>query len=192
MDKRRVYRNIREELSTMKLNLKNITIRRNIITAEIDSSSLYVSRFSKFEDDKTYTASISEQKKKRSINQNNLLWALISKITKAIAGERATAEDEEEIYAQLLEKYGISVPAFILPEDLNKYVRLNRVVKTYGETDGLLRIRAFPGSSRYTSKEMNMLIEGALDELADLGIWDADIVQMSQDYQELMKQDAKQ
>ena len=192
MDKRRVYRNIREELSTMKLNLKNITIRRNIITAEIDSSSLYVSRFSKFEDDKTYTASISEQKKKRSINQNNLLWALISKIAKAIAGERATAEDEEEIYAQLLEKYGISVPAFILPEDLNKYVRLNRVVKTYGETDGLLRIRAFPGSSRYTSKEMNMLIEGALDELADLGIWDADIVQMSQDYQELMKQDAKQ
>lgn len=192
MDKRRVYRNIREELSTMKLNLKKIQIRRNIITAEIDSSSLYVSRFSKFEDDKTYTASISEQKKKRSINQNNLLWALISKITKAIAGERATAEDEEEIYAQLLEKYGISVPAFILPEDLNKYVRLNRVVKTYGETDGLLRIRAFPGSSRYTSKEMNMLIEGALDELADLGIWDADIVQMSQDYQELMKQDAKQ
>ena len=176
----------------MKLNLKNITIRRNIITAEIDSSSLYVSRFSKFEDDKTYTASISEQKKKRSINQNNLLWALISKIAKAIAGERATAEDEEEIYAQLLEKYGISVPAFILPEDLNKYVRLNRVVKTYGETDGLLRIRAFPGSSRYTSKEMNLLIEGALDEAADLGIWDADIVQMSQDYQELMKQDAKQ
>lgn len=176
----------------MKLNLKNITIRRNIITAEIDSSSLYVSRFSKFEDDKTYIASISEQKKKRSINQNNLLWALISKITKAIAGERATAEDEEEIYAQLLEKYGISVPAFILPEDLNTYVRLNRVVKTYGETDGLLRIRAFPGSSRYTSKEMNMLIEGALDELADLGIWDADIVQMSQDYQELMKENAKQ
>lgn len=176
----------------MKLNLKNITIRRNIITAEIDSSSLCVSRFSKFEDEKLYTASISEQKKKRSINQNNLLWALISKIAKAIAGERATAEDEEEIYAQLLEKYGISVPAFILPEDLNTYVRLNRVVKTYGETDGLLRIRAFPGSSRYTSKEMNLLIEGALDEAADLGIWDADIVQMSQDYQELTKQDAKQ
>lgn len=176
----------------MKLNIKNIKITRNIITAEIDTSSLYVSRFSQFDESKTYTANINEQKKKRSINQNNLLWALISKIAKAIAGERAAAEDEEEIYAQLLEKYGLSVPAFILPEDLNTYVRLNRVVKTYGEIGGLLRIRAFPGSSRYSTKEMNILIEGALDELADLGIWDADIVQMSMDYQELKKQDAKQ
>ena len=176
----------------MKLQVRNVKIKGNKLEADIDNSSLYVSRFASFDDEKLYAASITETKKKRSINQNNLLWALISKLAKATAGERATAEDEEEIYADLLEKYGISVPAYILPEDLNTYVRLNRVVKTYGVTDGLLRIRAFPGSSRYTTKEMNLLIEGALDELAALGIWDADIVQMTQDYQELIKRDAEQ
>lgn len=177
----------------MKLNITKIKINGNVLTADIDRSSLYVSKFSQFEDSKVYTANISEQKKKRSINQNNLLWALISKLAKATAGDRATAEDEEEIYANLLELYGVSVPAYILPEDLNTYVRLNRVVKSYGATDdGMLRIRMFPGSSTYSSKEMNLLIEGALDELANLGIYDSDIIGYMDDFEELKKQDAKQ
>lgn len=163
----------------MKLLLKNIKINKDgTIIADVDRSALHFARSVTFDKDKEYCASITEAKHKRSLNQNAMLWSLISKIAKETCGDRATAEDEERVYVGLIEKYGISIPAYILPEHLETYVRLNRMVKVYWETDGLLSVRAYPGSSRYTTKEMNALIDGALDEMEELGIVDDEVLEM--------------
>ena len=41
------------------------------------------------------------------------------------------------------------------------------------------------GSSKYTTREFSILVEGILDELAALGIYDSEIAELTEEYKEL-------
>lgn len=105
--------------------------------------------------------------KKRSKNANDYFWEIVGKIADKL---RAT---KEEIYFELLKKYGQSITVTV-KEDVD----MDRAGFKYYELmkDGLkngvkfVAYRVFIGSSQYNTEEMSVLIDGARQEAADLGI----------------------
>lgn len=112
-----------------------------------------------FDESKVYTFDIKERKNKRSINQNSLLWKLIS--------ELAILTDNEpmSIYISALENANAKYEWIAgLPNIENELKRNFRAVQPYGTVtteDGkeLVRYKVYIGSSKFDSSEMTKLID---------------------------------
>ena len=149
--------------------------------------SLSVSGFQKqlanmtFQNSKDFeeiSVEIKQHKKNRSLDQNAMLWSLITKLSQEINGSRSK-KDTEELYCQLLEKANVnSVFMIVLPKVEETLKKLFRVVIKRGEKieEGktLNKYQCWVGSSQLDTKEMNELIEYVLDELASNGIFDTE------------------
>lgn len=117
---------------------------------------------------------ISGLKVKRSLNSNNLFWEYVTRIAeKTCAKGDSLTKAKDSIYLELLKEYGQSITVTVKEgTDLEKagfrfYERLK---------DGLINgtkfvaYRLFIGSSQYTKEQMSVLIEGAKNRAAELGI----------------------
>lgn len=110
---------------------------------------------------------IHGEKVKRSLNANYLFWEYVGKIADKLGASK------EEIYFDLLKKYGQSVTVTV-----KEGVDLDHAGFKYYERlrDGLIgdkkfvAYRLFIGSSQYSKEEMSVLIEGAKSEANELGI----------------------
>lgn len=120
---------------------------------------------------KEYGLEVREIKSKRSIQQNNYMWALIREIAQAM-GEA----DEMDIYCHALTKANIKY-AYILTEPKVKIddLRMNfRAVQLVSKVDVNGReanqYKVFIGSSKFSSDEMSRLIDSLLDMASELDI----------------------
>lgn len=175
----------------MKLSVTNITIKNNKLTAEIEPSSEHMSKLAQEElkDGKTYVMDLAEEKVKRSDPQNRLLWALLTKLSQGVNGNRARFADTWKLYIDMLRKYGTTVKVAVVPEARRDLARTFRSVLILGHQEENGRVldicECVIGSSKYTTREFSVLVEGILDELAALGIYDSEIAELTEEYKEL-------
>ena len=123
---------------------------------------------------KVYNVSFKKYRSCRSIEQNNLMWEIISRIAKE------TKNDDMDVYAYGLEKANAKFEfLMILPEALESVKQTFRAVKICESREynnkNMLVVKAFIGSSKYDSKEMTQLIEYFIQLAAELGIYIGDI-----------------
>jgi hypothetical protein len=118
---------------------------------------------------KDYLIEIKPYKSKRSIEQNALMWELITQIAQATRGA-----DKWEIYISGLEKANAEYDYFAcLPEAENTLRAEFRAVKQMGlmptPNGKILNVyKCFTGSSKYNTKQMTELIDYFTDWLEEL------------------------
>ena len=124
----------------------------------------YMARYIDCEKDKDYKIAITEVKSKRSLQQNALLWNLISEIAKA----SDLLPDEDRIYMELIKLAKIkTVHIQTIPEarnDLLKAFRLLHEKERRTSDKGVETVvyECFYGSSTFTQEEMTRFIEVTL------------------------------
>ena len=123
---------------------------------------------------KTYNIAFKKYYTSRSLQQNNLMWEIISRIAKE------TDNDDMEIYTQGLEKANCKAEfLLILPEALESIKKTFRAIKICEnrEYNGkqMLVVKAYIGSSKYNSDEMTRLIHYFTQLAAELNIFIGDL-----------------
>lgn len=122
--------------------------------------------------EKTYSIEVKEVKKKRSIQQNKYMWALINEIDIAINGRPC---DDWAIYLMALERAGAKCDYIAaLPETEQALKQNFRAIKFIKKVDlngkeGNM-YKVYIGSSKMDTKEMNLLIDTILDIAQEVGI----------------------
>ena len=120
--------------------------------------------------DGKYSAELKERRKKRSMNANNYFWQLVDKIAAALGRVK------EDLYLEYIKQVGV-FKDFTLSEEQAKTFRvawsmLGVVWPTQQvDYDGdNVVIRAYYGSSQYSTRQMSRLIDMAVEDAKDLGI----------------------
>ena len=128
--------------------------------------------------DKNVSVTFDYRKNHRSLDQNALLWRLLTIYADAIGGGRHGDVQPEEIYYQMLNKYGVA-QFVVLPkeavEDLKALYRDikvidDAVVVRNGKRTPAKVVKCIVGSSQYDTSQMSQLIDGVFDELAAIGV----------------------
>lgn len=121
-----------------------------------------------------YMATIERKKRKRSLDQNALMWALLTIFADAQGGGRRGSVEPEDIYMQMLSKYGVAEFIMTVPEAEQTLRNAFRVIKRVDTRDyngkEMAVFKCYYGSSTYDTKQMTGLIDGIFDELAVIGI----------------------
>lgn len=116
---------------------------------------------------KEVNITIAEPREKRSINANDYFWMIVGKM----ADKLHTSKDE--VYFKMLQRYGQHIVVTV-----KKGLDISKAGFKYYEVlkDGLINgkeftaWRIFIGSSQYDTKQMSVLIDGAVQEAKELGI----------------------
>ena len=124
----------------------------------------------KFADGKKYVAELKEFRQKRSLDANAYLWVLLDKIAQVIHSSK------EEVYLSYIKQYGV-FRDFKLPEDEAKTLRVAWEMLGTGwqtelvdyDEDNVI-IRAYYGSSQYSTRQMSRLIDMVVEDARSLGI----------------------
>lgn len=117
-----------------------------------------------------------ERKSKRSIDQNAMLWVLLTKLALASAHDKSP-DMVNQMYCAMLEQANVLSEYIIAPEGAEEGLKKAfRAVRKIGEREingkrGIM-YQVWIGSSKFTTKEMTDLIEATLDKLAEFGIYD--------------------
>jgi hypothetical protein len=117
---------------------------------------------------KTLAVEIKQYRQKRSLDANAYLWVLLQKIAEAVNSSK------DEVYLQMLERYGVFTHIVVKPHMVDKVRQEWRTVRELGEVtvNGKtgMQLQCFFGSSTYNTKEMSVLIDGVVSECKELGI----------------------
>ena len=160
----------------IELNFLKGTIRQEfmgdyelLLTVPKDQKSVIEPLYDLLTDDKVKTVRIDHYKKKRSLNANNYLWQIVTQIADKLRASK------EEIYLQMLKRYGQSAMYTLLDEvvpTLPKTFKYYEIVREHAELNGKLytHVKVFIGSSFYDTREMSILIDGVISEAEALGI----------------------
>lgn len=121
-----------------------------------------------------YDVKIDKHREKRSLNANAYLWKLVTEIGNILN------KSKEEVYLQMLIDYGQSEMVSILSEievkGYFKYYKLAGTSILNGKEFNHYKI--YKGSSEYDTKEMNILLNGAVQEAKNLGIKTKDDIEL--------------
>lgn len=108
-------------------------------------------------------------KKKRSLNANSYCWVLCDQIAQVIHSTK------EEVYRMAITEVGKFIEmSFSSKKDMDDFVRwwqekgIGWIVEMV-DTE-LMIVHAYIGSSRYTTQEMNVLIDNVVESARELGI----------------------
>lgn len=116
--------------------------------------------------DKEYVIECKEYRKKRSLNANSYYWVLINEIANALRISK------EELHFRMLKDYGQCAMVSVRSD-----INISGYLKYYEETGKgtvqdkeFVHYKIYKGSSEMDSKEMSILIDGAVQEAEQLGI----------------------
>jgi hypothetical protein len=120
--------------------------------------------------DGKYSAELKERRKKRSMNANNYFWQLVDQIAAALGRVK------EDLYLEYIKQVGV-FKDFTLSEEQAKTFRVAWSMLGVGwptqqvDYDGdNVVVRAYYGSSQYSTRQMSRLIDMAVEDAKDLGI----------------------
>lgn len=124
----------------------------------------------------------------RTNRQNRMLWSLMTQIS-LVVNHSKRKEDVENIYADLLEKANIiyiDLPvieesAWVLREQFRLVIK-KQEKSTDKKGKKYQWYRCYVGSSSFDTKEMNQLLDIALDRCTELGIEDSEIESIRGEY----------
>lgn len=111
---------------------------------------------------------IKQHRKKRSLDANSMAWVLMSKIAEAVNSSK------DEVYLQMLERYGVFTHIVVKPHMVDKVRQEWRTVRELGEVtvNGKtgMQLQCFFGSSTYDTKEFSTLLDGVISECKNIGV----------------------
>ena len=119
-----------------------------------------------------YALEVREQKKKRSLDANSYFWALLDKLAAVLGTEK------EELYLGYVKEVGLFRDFHLPPEEVptfrEAWSRLGTGWPTeqvdYTKDGEQVVIRAYYGSSQYSTRRMSRLIDRAVRDCRDAGI----------------------
>ena len=110
---------------------------------------------------------VKEYRKGRSLNANNYCWKLLTEIANVLRA------DKEEIYLQMLKRYGqggvVKIP-HDMADKFERAYKYHEKHETLPDEEKATYYRFWVGSSEYDTKEMAILIDGVVSECKELGI----------------------
>ena len=116
-----------------------------------------------------YVVEIKKYREKRSLNANALFWKVVGSMAELLH------VSDEELYLQLLERYGVKKYIVVRPEAAESFKGLFRGAEEMGSVyvDGQkgVQLKCTIGSSQYDTKQMSRLIDGAISESKEIGGW---------------------
>ena len=114
------------------------------------------------------TIEFKKEGNSRSLNANAYAWTIINKMAKAVDST------DEEIYHDMLHKYGTKEYIACLPNIIPELKKVFKIVEVVNETNlngkKGVTLRLIRGSSSYDTAEMSKLIEGLVGEAKILNI----------------------
>lgn len=129
------------------------------ITFEIDN--YYSKREAEgLQKDVKYNLDIKEVKRQRSLQSNNLFWALCGELAKVMNDDN----DEWDIYCNAIENASTNFEYVgCTPQAFDMLKKSFRVVKLIEEREKMNIYKVFVGSSQFNQEEMNRIIDYVLD-----------------------------
>jgi hypothetical protein len=136
---------------------------------------------------------LTEKKSQRSLDQNAMLWSLITKLSLRTCGDKSPTA-LNQLYCAMLEEANCVSEYIVAPksdEMETKLTKAFRAIRNMGARtvmdkngkpkDGVL-YQCFIGSSKFTTAEMSSLIETTLDKCAEFGIVDDETERIRLEY----------
>lgn len=117
-----------------------------------------------------------KRRRKRSLDANDYLWVLCTKIAEKLQDGK-TIVTKEEVYRKHIEAVGKYEPLAIAEDAVERFLMiwarngtgwLAKVVDS--KLDGCKKVFAYYGSSVYDTKEMSRLIDSVIEDARALGI----------------------
>lgn len=119
-------------------------------------------------DEKLKECKIGHKKKRRSLNANSYAWTIITQIADKLRVSK------EEIYLQMLKRYGQSSVISIVDEAVPIFLKSVKYAEEFGKGTingkDFTHIKVYMGSSEMDTKEMAILIDGIVSEATELKI----------------------
>lgn len=105
---------------------------------------------------------------KRSLAANDYAWVLITQIAESMT----PPQSKEAVYLEMLKRYGQSEFVSVLSGiDVHGYFKyFEEYGKGHVEGREFTHYKVYKGSSEYDAREMNVLLEGIIQEAKELGI----------------------
>lgn len=132
---------------------------------------------------------VKPERKKRSLEQNRMMWALLTIMADHYNAGRAGGTTPEDCYLQMLEEYGLEFDFLELPRAavpiLRNAYRLVHIVELL-DADRCI-VKASMGSSNFSTAQMTAFIAGIFDRLAEMGVNDPNVTQYWKEWQEVPK-----
>lgn len=126
-----------------------------------------------FNEQETYSIKIEKWKDKRTLDQNSLLWKLISEIDKTINGI-ATPDSEMSIYISALLKAGAKYTTMVVDKRaelmLREKFRAVQFLHNFAKDDNYGVYRVYYGSSKMTKEEFALLIDSIKQIAYECGV----------------------
>ena len=117
---------------------------------------------------KALAVEVKQYRQKRSLDANAYLWVLLQKIAEAVNSSK------DEVYLQMLERYGVFTHIVVKPHMVDKVKQEWRTVRELGEVtvNGKkgIQLQCFFGSSTYDTKEFSTLLDGVISECKNIGV----------------------
>lgn len=142
---------------------KQIEFTKPAFIKALSELSAYVSTL---DDGKTYTITVKERKKARSLNANRYLWVMCQKLAEALGTTKL------EIYQQAIRDIGVFRQVEINEKAVDTLIRswkmhgdgwvADRV--DYTENEGFVLVNLYYGSSTYSQKQMARLIDNVVQD----------------------------
>ena len=120
------------------------------------------------EQEKDKTWELKEQRGKRSLDANGMLWACLQEIATAVRS------DKWSIYLQMLKRYGRFDYVIVKKKAVEMMKRQWRELEEVGEIDihgeKAVQLLCYYGSSTYDRKEFSVLLDGVISEMKEMGL----------------------
>lgn len=111
---------------------------------------------------------IKQYRKKRSLDANGMMWAVLNDMAAAMG----TSKDE--VYLEMLDRYGVFTHIVVKPEVVGKVKKEWKITRELGEVmiNGKkgIQLQCYFGSSTYNTKEFSVLLDGVISEAREIGI----------------------
>ncbi len=159
----------------IELNFLKGTIRQEfmgdyelLLTIPKDQKNVIEPLYELLTDDKVKVCKIDHYRKKRSLNSNSYAWALITQIADKLRA------DKEEIYFQMLKRYGPSSVVSVVEEAAEVFKKSVKYCEELGQSvlngKNFVHIKVYMGSSEFDTKQMSIFIDGIVNEATELKI----------------------
>lgn len=113
-------------------------------------------------------------RRRRSLAQNDMMWALLTLIAEQQTGRRPSGDDVMAVYCDMLCEFGSEYQFLEVPKEaireLKKAYRAIKVVEY--RPDGRASVMAVAGSSNFNKDQMHDFLEHLFDVMAQEGIED--------------------
>lgn len=161
---------------------------KNIVLVTTSSEYHLNLVMNELKDIESYDVTIKKNKESRSIRQNNMYWAIVSKISDAINASHRQ-EDIDKIHEDVLIR--ANVMSIVIPpvkvEVKTLLKRSYRLVVEHGngfsyEGNDYQGYKCYLSSTMFDTKEMGELIDCALDYASEVGIYDSEIERIRGEY----------